>query len=294
MGAVFDIFNSPNTFRMDHAKWAGDKQMREARNQKEVAFAALKNFQTSEASKRRVEAAGKEYNRNVNMLTKGLQQTVATGMNVQMAAAQSLGSLEAQAAALGVGGSSMDLLSDLTKMQRNVQLEANEQERKSLSVFGMEDAVDGLDGAWQAIDNSIHFANLDYSTQIEPSKLKNRWGAMIGIAVATYFGGPQAGEAAANTTMASYKAQQGDLESSRQYMSNAVNSAAAAYQEWSQLQDGSGKSKSWFQAVRDRNTQSREALAKSESRANVTREKVSMDSWNKSKDSSGSGANWGF
>lgn len=280
MGSVFDIYNSPNTYRVDHAKWEGDKQMREARNQKEVAFASLKNFQTSEASKRRLTAAGAEYNRNMTVLGQALNQANATKLNTQLAAEQSLGSLEAQGAALGVGGSSMDLLSDLTKMQRNVQLEAASQEQKSLSIFGAEDAANGLDGAWQAIDNSVHFANLDYSTQIEPTKLKNRWGALIGTAVATYFGGPKAGEAFADTVMATHKAAQGDNQSASSYFGSAVGNATGAYQEWSSMQDGSGKAQSWFQAVRDRNAQSRDSRARAESKAAVRREDISL--------------NWGF
>ncbi len=258
MGSVYEIGMSPYTHRVDMANYNADNRIRIGKNTKEAALVALKEYQRTEGNRRRVTAAGKEYNMHVSNLAKALEASSTTSMNYQMAAANLQGQLATQAAAAGVGGTAVDLISAATDLQRDIQLEATERERNSLSVFGSQQGADIMDNALQQLDLSQTFGNYDHTFNIEPTKLKNRWGAMIGIAVASYFGGPQAGQGAADATMAAYKAQNGKLKEASEYYQSAMKNALGGIQETKKMQDGEGY-KPWFQAVRDRNNASKQA-----------------------------------
>lgn len=260
MGQVYEIINSPNVYRTQKAEYEGNKKIQQARNTKEAALAMLKNFQVSETNNRKMAAAGKEYNDQVVNLGKGLNSTIGTKLNFQLAASNLQGQMAAQAGAAGVGGSAVDLMDQLTNLQTDVQLQATSDERNSLSIFGSRSNAQIIDNAIMAMDNSQHFGNFDYSQQVTPKPLKNRWGAVIGVAVATYFGGPEAGKAAADTVLANWKSKQGDYASAAKYFSNAADSAANAYKEWQSVQDGE-TTKSWWSAVRDRNNASKKAAS---------------------------------
>lgn len=264
MGSIFEIMNSPNTYRVQKAEHYYRTTTQSASNVKQAAQANLANFTRTIGNSRRLEAAGKEYNAQVANLAKALDVSINTDMNLVMAAAQTQGSLMAQAAAAGVGGSSVDLLDHTTQLQTEMQREYNESERDSLAIFGTRANTDIMDNAWQQIDMSQTFGNYDRSVHIAPKKLKNRWGAMIAVGVATYFGGPQAGQATADVIMASHKANNGKFDEASQYYSNAFRNAAGAMEDWRGVQDNSGKSRSWFNAVIDRNTQSQKALEKAQ------------------------------
>jgi hypothetical protein len=269
--ALFDILNSNNIYRVRKAEYDAQIRIRTARNTKEQKMVALKEFSRSLANQQRVKAAEDEYNTQVANLAKGLDTTINTSMNLALAASQTQGSLAAQAAALGVGGASVDLIDTVTQLQYEIQQESVDTERNSLAITGSRANAQIMDNAYRSIDNSVHFGNFDHTINMEPTRLKNRVGAAIGIVMASIYGGPQAGAAAADSVIANWKAQDGDYEGAKQFWNSAANNALQAFEDWKSTRSGKegddSNEKSWFSKVRESNKAAKDRNAQAEVRS---------------------------
>lgn len=261
MGSIYEVSNSYNTHRIEHAQWEAGNTIRDSQNVREASDVALKEFTRTLNNQRRTDAAGKEYNKQVTNLAHLLDTTTTTNVNLQLAAAQIKGSLAAQAGAAGVGGSTVDLLNAATDLQRDIKVGANTEARDAAAKTGSMNNSDIIDSAYSAIDNSRYFGNFDRSVSIEPQRLKNRVGALIGSAFAFFLGGPSASNAAAGITMASYKANNGQYADANRYYSQAANDIAQAYKDWQGQQSGD-KLQAWGTAILKSNDESKATLTK--------------------------------
>lgn len=259
MGSIFEVTNYGNTERVAHASWEGNNKVREANNNREASDVALKEFSRTLGNSRRMEAAGTEYNTAQDNLAKTLGQKVFTDANIAIAASQMKGSIAAQAAAQGVGGSSVDLLDKATDLQANIQKQLSDDTANSASIYGSRANAQLMDAAFASIDNTSYHGNFDYTVEQEPAKLHNRVGAYIGIAAAFFLGGPSGSQGAADITMGSLAARSGDTKAAKAYFQSAAVSAANAYRDWQSVQDDSGSAKTWFQGMRDQGKKAEQA-----------------------------------
>lgn len=244
MGSVNTIMQANNITRVKRAEYDAAVMTTKARNRLEAAKQTLSDFSRSLSNVNRMEAAGKEYNEAVNALAQTIESRGTGRINSSLAAADKLGALAAGAAFMGVGGASVDLLNDTVKLQRNVEQQLHQTQTDRLASAGARSSAQIMDNAISQTDLSRTFGSFDYTRYIEPKAMKRRLGKLIGVAVATFFGGPQAGEAVADAAVASWQATNGDFGQAADSMGRAARNASGAVQDWMQ-RDG----ESWFGTV---------------------------------------------
>lgn len=244
MGSVNTILQANNITEIKRADYDAAVMTQQSENKKSAQLQTLSDFSRSLANIGRMEAAGKEYNEAINTLAQTLESRTTGKINSSLAAADKLGALAAGAAANGVGGSSVDLLNDTVKLQKEIEQELYQQTTDRVSSQGARSAATVIGNAVAQTDLSRTFGTFNYTRYIEPKRMKRRFGKLIGVAAATYFGGPQAGEAAADMMVASWQASNADFAGMSKSLGQAATGASAAFQDW-MARDG----ESWFGAA---------------------------------------------
>lgn len=260
MGSVNTIIQAPNIHRIKMAEFEGANQVQVASNKLEAAKVALADFSRSLGNTLRIEAAGKEFNEATSNLAAALEGRTTNRLNASLAASERMGALSAMAGANGVGGSSVELLSDTIRLQRNIEQDLQQQATDRMAAQGSRANAQIMDNAYNQLDLSRVAGSFDYTVRIAPQKMKNRIGKLIGVAVATYFGGPQAGQAAADFGVAEWQAGNANFQGMAQSLDSGLQNAISGYKTWSSLQGGDGP-KSWFGAVTQRQNQQADAAA---------------------------------
>lgn len=229
MGSVNTILQANNVTRVDKAKYDAAVMQQRASNKAEAAKTSLAEFSRSLGNILRIEAAGKQYNDATSQLASVIESRGLTRANASLAAADRMGALTAQAAALGVGGSSVDLLNDTIKLQRNVEQELQQMATDRLASSGARANAQVMDNAFNTIDLTRSFGTFDHTVYIEPKRMKRRLGKLIGVAVATFFGGPMAGEAVADMAVASWQASNANFGGASQSLDSAIQNGTQAW-----------------------------------------------------------------
>lgn len=260
MGSVSTILQANNITRIKQAEYEAKTMMQRADNKKEAAKVALAEFSRSLGNTLRIEAAGKEFNEATSNLAASLEGRTTNRLNSSLAAAERMGALAAQAGAMGVGGSSVGLLSDTIKLQRNIEQDLQQQATTRLASQGSRANAQIMDNAYNQIDLQQTFGSFDHTVYVAPMRMKNRLGALLGAAVATYFGGPMAGMAVADLAVGAWQADNANFQGASQSLDAGIQHALKGYQTWSSLQGGDGP-KSWFGAVTQRQNQQADAKA---------------------------------
>lgn len=239
MGSVVQILYAGNQFRVQNAQYYANKMVRSANNVKAGAEASLQEFSRSLGNQIQMENAGKHYNDAMGAISANLNNRVTVNVNKTLQASAALGAIQSNVAAAGVGGSSVQLLDQVTNLQRNIAQQDATDATSRYQSSATRNATTELGEGLSSIDLSSHMAQLDYTQDIAPHKPGGRLGALIGIAVATYFGGPQAGQAAADSTVAAWKAQNGDYGQAASYADRASSGFISGF---SQMGQRGGKS----------------------------------------------------
>lgn len=251
MGSVVQIIYAGNQYRIDNAKYNAANKIRSSSNIASGAEATLANFSRSLGNQVRQENAGKQYNAAVSQIADQLDTRGALNLNTSLAATQQLGAIQAGAAAAGVGGSSIQLLDQVTELHRNIQQDQQTTDTNKFSKSATMAATQSLVNGQGQLDFAQTSANVDTTQSVAPVAMKNRFGTLVAVAVATYFGGPQAGQAVADSAIASNKAANGDYDGSAKMADRAMSGyvgAASGYAKsggqswWSQVTGGSGSS----------------------------------------------------
>jgi len=151
MGSVTTILQANNITRVDKAKYDASVMVQRANNKREAAGSSLADFSRSLGNSIRIEGAGKEFNNAQSQLAETLEGRTLGRINSSLAASDKMGSLEAQAAAIGVGGNSVDILNKTVALQRNIEQDLKEQATMRLAARG------GRANA-QIMDNACAFA----------------------------------------------------------------------------------------------------------------------------------------
>lgn len=260
MGSVNTIIQANNITRIQKGEYDAKVMIQQANNKREAAKVSLAEFSRSLGNTLRIEAAGKEFNEATSNLAASLEGRTTNRLNSSLAAAERMGALAAQAGAMGVGGSSVELLSDTIKLQRNIEQDLQQQATTRLAAQGSRANAQIMDNAYNQIDLQQTFGSFDHTVYIAPKRMKRRLGKLIGVAVATYFGGPQAGEAVADFAVGTWQAENANFQGMSQSFDSGFQNAIKGYQTWSSLQGGDGP-KSWFGAVTQKQNQQADAAA---------------------------------
>lgn len=286
MGSIFAVSNSYNVERVMKAEYYAANVTQEAGNEREAAITALQEFSRTLGNQQALEAAGKEYNAATEQLAEVMDGRTVGRANITMRAAEVQGALAAQAGALGIGGSSVRLLEDTTRIQSKMEAEMYDEETKHVAYHGAQQNAGIMGKAINSLDNSQYFASLDHTIHLPPQHLKNRVGAIIGSIAAFWLGGASASEAAAGTTMASWKASNGDFAGAEQLYGQAARNAMQGFQNYQNAR-AAGKN-SWFEAAFGSNEKSNDG-----SDAGADGQSAS---WFKSNADGGygSGSSWGW
>lgn len=246
MGSVYEIYNSPNVHRVRVAEYDSAIQVRTANNKKEAAAAALAEFSRSLGNNLRMEQAGKRYNEEINALAQTMEGRATVRLSASLAASEKLGQLQAGAAAAGVGGSSIELLGDTVALQRNIEQDLQRVTTERMGAAGMRTAASSFTAQAVSQDFSRTLGNFDYTINVAPQPLKHRYLKLLGVAAATYFGGPQAGQAAADAAVGEWKQNNGDWDGAARYLGRAASGLIASTKDWG---GGDSESNSWFGRV---------------------------------------------
>ena len=248
MGVVNTILQSGNQFRIQKAQFEAAETVKRATNKKEAARTALADFARSLGNTIRIEAAGKEFNEQTSQLASTLEARSTNRINTSLMAAEQMGALAAKAGAAGVGGSSIELLNATIKIQKEITEETQNLATDRLATAGSRAKAQTMTNAFNTIDLTQTFGSFDHTVNVAPKPMKNKLGALLGTAVATYFGGPAAGQAVAGFAVGSWQASNGNFAGATQSFDTAIQNAVTGFKTFGSLQGGPG-AKSWFGAV---------------------------------------------
>ncbi|MFY0357597.1 virion core protein, T7 gp14 family, partial [Bacillus sp. YIM B13589] len=204
--SIGTILQAPNMHRIAVANWEKDTKTRAANNFLKKAQGDLTTWSRSLGNKKRVQAAEEEYNRQMEGLSHELRQMGKQGTANSLNAAEQQGALMALAAFSGVGGASVEAMENLVSLQDATTQEELQQAMDNMNYFGKENAATVMGNAYDSADLTQTVLDLDFTKSVRPVAMKRRLGKLIGVAVASYFGGPQAGEAVADIAVGEWKA----------------------------------------------------------------------------------------
>jgi hypothetical protein len=248
MGSVNTIIQANNTTRIARSEYRAAVAQTKNTNALEVAKGGFSEYMRSLKNQAMVDAASKEYNYQMEGLSEELRAKQGAGFNTQIQLASARGALAAQAGYVGVGGSSADLMDTMVRLQSEMDQETQKNALELMSSRGAQQTAQVMTNAYKGMDISQTFGQYDYSEHIEPKAMKRRFGKLVGVAVATYFGGPQAGEAVADFAVGTWQADNGNFSGASQSFDQAIQGGAAAYQQW-----GQRGGKSWASSAFDYN-----------------------------------------
>lgn len=232
MGSVSTILQANNKHRVSQAEFRAASQRTVDHNRLQSADTALSGFMRTYTNRAKATASGKEFNHQMDALAEELRSMEGGTLNSQLQLSAAVGALAAQSGYAGVGGSSADLLDTMVGLQHEMDVEAQQNARDLVASRAGRQTAQIMANTYGSMDLSQSFGQFDYQQFIEPRPMKRRFGKLIGVAAATFFGGPMAGEAVADAAVAEWQASNGDFDGSGQSFGNAARGALGAYQEW--------------------------------------------------------------
>lgn len=239
--SIGTILQAPNMHRIAVANWEKETKTRAANNFLKKAQGDLTTWSRSLGNKKRVQAAEEEYNRQMEGLSHELRQMGKQGTANSLNAAEQQGALMALAAFSGVGGASVEAMENLVSLQDATTQEELQQAMDNMNYFGKENAATVMGNAYDSADLTQTVLDLDFTKSIRPVAMKRRLGKLIGVAVASYFGGPQAGEAVADIAVGEWKATNADFGGAMSSYGSAIQNGMQAWKDTSERGGAWGK-----------------------------------------------------
>lgn len=234
MGGVNTILQANNTTRVARAEYRRNVAETNNNNRLQSSQSSFADAMRSIKNKTVINNASKEYNFRMEQLSEELRTGTGAGFNAQMQEAAARGALAAQAGYVGVGGSSADLMDTAVRLQAEMDQEVQSNALSLMASRGQKQAAQIMSNAYNSMDMSRTFGQYDFRQYIEPQAMKRRLGKLIGVAVASYFGGPQAGEAVADFAVGTWQADNGDFQGSGRSFASAAGNGLSAAQQWSE------------------------------------------------------------
>lgn len=231
---VNTILQANNTTRVARANWRAAVAQTKNTNALEVAKGGFSEYMRTLKNNAQLDAASKEYNHQMEALSDELRAKQGAGFNTEVQLASARGALAAQAGYVGVGGSSADLMDTMVRLQAEMDHETQQNAIELMASRGASQTAQIMVNATNGMDLSRTFGQFDYQQHIEPKRMKRRFGKLVGVAVATYFGGPMAGEAVADFAVGTWQAENGNFTGAAGSYDQAIQGGLGAWQQASQ------------------------------------------------------------
>lgn len=208
-----------------------------ARNEAAGAQAALANFSRALSNKRALDAAGAEISAINENIGRNLDAASYGQLGQRVAAAEELGASVATAAAAGVGGSTIDLYNQQIMASYSREEDQADRALQSDLYLATEAKGNTLQNAVNGLDSSQTFANLDFRQFVDHKKMSapSQVAALAGSALATYYGGPKAGQAVADAFVGYNDAQNGNFGAAATRFDSAISGGLRGAKEYSSL-----------------------------------------------------------
>ena len=199
-------------------------------NERRVAMTDLQLFSQSLGNRKIMEAAGKNINAYGENIAKNLEASTMGAFQDQVRASAELGAVTAMASAAGVGGSSIEAYNATLATVEGLRTEQLNRQFGRELYAARQARGDILTDAVDSFDRNVYRADIDVSTYMDVKKPSFLSGALtLGLtAAATYFGGPQAGQAVLSFRESQMAAERGDFASASASMTGAFTSAIGA------------------------------------------------------------------
>jgi hypothetical protein len=216
-------------------------------NEKRGAVSNLQRFSASLSNQRALDAAGSNINDITGNISRNLDAAASGRLMSRVSAAEELGASVAMAAAAGVGGSSVEAYNATMRLTRSMQEEQGQRAVASDNFLASAQRGNQVKSAVASFDNSVYAADLDFNQYVDHKKmgLFTKILAVGATAAATYFGGPQAGQAVMGLFESRQAAQNGDFESASSSLSGAVKNGISAGGAFHKTGGQSGFSGMW-------------------------------------------------
>jgi hypothetical protein len=195
-----------------------------------------------------MEAAGDQIGKVAGNISRNIDAKTNNDIQGQIALAEEMGASSTMAAAAGVGGSTMEAYNSTVRLRAAMGKEQGDRAFNADLYAANQDKGNILVDAVAGLDNNQYRANLDYREFVKPHKQSTFSKiAEVGLAAAaTYFGGPQAGQAVIGMFDSANAAQNGDFAGAASSFDGAVASGFSAFKDtrkmggnyWSKPQAG--------------------------------------------------------
>jgi hypothetical protein len=205
-------------------------------NEKRAAQTDLQLFSQALGNRKIMDAAGKNINAYGENIAKNLEGTTMGAFQDQLRSSEELGATTAMAAAAGIGGSSIEAYNATLETSNNLRLEQSNRQFDR-DIYGAGQARgDILTSAVDSLDKNVYRSDIDVSTYMDVKKPSFLGGAAwLGLtAAATYFGGPQAGQAVLAAHDADMYAGRGDYANAASSFNSMIASGTGAFKTYRQ------------------------------------------------------------
>jgi hypothetical protein len=212
------------------------KQLQDATNERAGKEAAHQTVMQSLGNQRRVDAAGKRYAVLQENLSRSVDSMTAQTAMGMLRTSEQLGAVVAQAAAAGMGGSSVEAYNQTirTMAAQRVAMSARD---KASSVRNQQDnSAELMADAYGGMDRTFVAANIDRS--YVGSTAYDFWGDLATTAVAVGIsaaGAPQVGMAIMDAKASGNYADAGQAQAANQSLSSSLGHLNKSGNDWNTL-----------------------------------------------------------
>lgn len=243
MGSIAGILTSGAEHSIAQAKIDNARKTQASGNLRSAAESSLARFTQSLANSRAMKAAGQQINAQTQNIAHMTDQAITGSAFQRLEAASALGEATAQAAAAGVGGSSIDTYKDTMRLRDAINEEAASQELSANNINMSANKGAILEDAVASQNNNSIQTQLDYTEYVDHVRLKNKLGALVAVGTATYFGGAKAGMAVADTVLAGNKYANADYQGGNALLTQAAGSLMSAAKDYQATSGGNSGAK---------------------------------------------------
>lgn len=156
---------------IDAANFEASERIREASNELGRAQGSLKNWMTSVSNQRLIRAGGEQYNALGENLARHLDQATTGSLQRRIQAAEQMGTLTAQAAAAGVGGSTTALINGTLRL-RNAMVNHEIEKQQGQATYDMLAQRAGImSNAYDSWDYSTVLDNANLMANTQPIRV---------------------------------------------------------------------------------------------------------------------------
>lgn len=201
-------------------------------NNLRASNASLAQWEQSYRNQKMLKYAGDQITNINENLSRSLDGAAAGRAMSRLAASEEVGANLAAAAAAGVGGSTIDSFRSTFSLMNTVR-EEGEDRAIDTQEYAMQMAkADMLTSTVDGMGNQIFQGNLDYTTFMDHKENKlspfKAWMTFQTAAVATYFGGPQAGSAVFDFVDGQNRMANGDIDGAATQMERSITQGLSA------------------------------------------------------------------